>query len=92
VLKNYIYYSSTQNSARSNCLSYQIKIFIIEFCKVTNSGVIVSNNFICLILHFSQWCGGAVISAGPQLTAGGASNSADIANVGSGGPVPSQQG
>jgi hypothetical protein len=52
---------------------------------------IVSNNFICSILPFSQGGEGAVISAAPQMTAGGAIT-ADMASGGPGGPVPSQHG
>jgi hypothetical protein len=53
--------------------------------------VIVSNNFICFILPFSQGGEGAVISAAPQMTAGGAIT-ADMASGGPGGPVSSQHG
>jgi hypothetical protein len=52
----------------------------------------VSNTFMCSVLHFSQEVEGAVVSAGPQLNAGGASSSADMVNLGPGGPVPAQQG
>lgn len=88
----YVYCLSTRNSLLSHCSAYPIRTFLIEFCKVTNTDFIVSNNRMCFILHFSHWGEGAVISAGPQLAAGGASNAADIANIGPGGPVPSQQG
>jgi hypothetical protein len=42
-------------------------------------------------LPFSQGSECAVISAVPQLAAGGVSNSADMANIGPGGSVPPQQ-
>lgn len=45
-----------------------------------------------MIVNVSLWGGGSAISAGPQLTAGGTSNSADAANVGPGGSVAPQQG
>jgi hypothetical protein len=53
--------------------------------------VIVSNNFICFILPFSQGGEGAVISAAPQMTVGGAIT-ADMASGGPGGSVPPHHG
>jgi hypothetical protein len=52
---------------------------------------IVRNNFVCISLLFPQGGEFAVISAIPQLAAGGGANSADMANIGPGGSVPPQQ-
>jgi hypothetical protein len=50
---------------------------------------IVRNKFVCVSLPFFIEC--SVISAVPQLAAGGISNSADMANIGPGGSGPPQQ-
>jgi hypothetical protein len=52
---------------------------------------IVRNNFVCISLLFSQGGEFDIISAVPQLAAGGVANSADMANIGPGGSVPPQQ-
>lgn len=49
------------------------------------------SNFICFILPFSQGGEGAVLSAAPQMTPGGAIT-ADMGTGGPGGTVPPQHG